>query len=82
MNVGQAFLQNTKHGQFKVGRESAEVIRNIERNLQATTFRQPLHIPLNRLRQTTFVQQGRAVSKRLCESLGSAAGPNSGCSRA
>ena len=59
MNVGQGLLDDTKDGQFQVGREPPEVLGNIEIDLQVAAFHQTLHIPPDGLRQTIFIQQRR-----------------------
>jgi hypothetical protein len=59
MNVSQALLYDTKNRQFKVGGEPAEVLRNAKLDFQIRTLLQTLHVPMNRLRQAVFIQQGR-----------------------
>src|SRR3979490_1475227 len=59
MNVSQPLLYDAKNRQFKVGGEPAEVLRNVKLDIQIATFLQTLHVPMNRLRQAVFIQEGR-----------------------
>src|SRR3979490_3191515 len=59
MNVRQPLLYDAKNRQFKVGREPAEVLRNAKLDFQIAALLQPLHVPMNRLRQAVFIQQRR-----------------------
>ena len=56
VNVRQALLYDAKNRQLEVGGEPAEVLRNVKLDFQIATFLQPLHVPMNRLRQAAFIQ--------------------------
>jgi hypothetical protein len=57
MNVGQAFLHKAEYNEFHLGWESPEIVRNLQINLQTAALRKTLHVPTQRGRYTSFIQQ-------------------------
>jgi len=58
MNVGQTFLHQTEYDDFHFGWESAEMIRNLQINLQIATLRKTLHVPIQCGRNAGFIHRG------------------------
>src|SRR5450755_4866070 len=57
MNVGQAFLHQAEYDDFHFGWESSEIIGNLQINLKTAALRKTLHVPVQRGRNTGFIQQ-------------------------
>jgi len=57
MNVGEAFLHDPENSDFQILRESPEIGREIEINLNLAAFGEPFHKQTKSRRETDFIQQ-------------------------
>ena len=59
MDVGEAFLHESKQDQFNLTRNPAEIVRDRQLDLHAVSLLEALYIPAQCVRQSGFIKKGR-----------------------
>jgi len=59
MHVGEAFLDDAENGQLGLAREAAEIIGDIDRNIEAAAFVEAASVPGDGFAEAAFVEKRR-----------------------